>query len=205
MSKAIREFRIFLLVSMLVFFTGSNSAQSVQPITVTLDPAATTIDWTLGATMHTVNGTFKLKQGTIQCNPRTGEASGLIEIDATSGESGNSSRDHRMHKSILESDRYQRITFRPVHIEGSLGEALHGDFVVDGIFNLHGQDHPMKLNVSAQPATGGISIKTHFVVPYVQWGIKDPSTFVFRVEKDVSVDVSAVAKTSIASATASHP
>lgn len=204
-SKAIRKLRIFLLASLLLFFVGSTRGQTAHPINIVLDPAATTIGWTLGDTMHTVHGTFKMKRGYINCNPLTGAASGLIEIDATSGESGNSARDHRMHKNILSSDQYQLITFRPSHIEGTLSEAIHGDFVVEGIFNLHGQDHPMKMNVSVQPAASGLSVKSRFAVPYVQWGLKDPSTFVFRVSKDVIIDVSAVAKTSIASTAATHP
>jgi len=204
-SKTIREFRFFLIASVLLFLIGTSRGQTAEPVNITLDPAATTINWTLGDTLHTVHGSFKLKQGSVSCNPLTGAASGLIEIDATSGESGNSARDHRMNKSILESDRYQLITFRPSHIEGNLGEAIHGDFVVDGIFTLHGQDHLMKMNVSVQPAAGGLSIKTHFAIPYVQWGLKDPSTFVFRVSKDVSIDVTAMAKTSVTTTAKTNP
>src|SRR5215467_4231444 len=85
-----------------VFLLTCDAAQSVQ---ITLDPARTTIDWTLSATMHTVHGTFKLKSGQISFDPATGIANGELVVDANSGESGNHSRDDKMHKDVLETKR----------------------------------------------------------------------------------------------------
>jgi polyisoprenoid-binding protein YceI len=82
-------------------------------VTVTFQPTSTSILWTLSDPLHTVHGTFKLKQGVVNFNLDDGSADGLIEIDATSGESGNSPRDRRIHKDGLESDRYPVVSFRP--------------------------------------------------------------------------------------------
>ncbi|QNI37914.1 YceI family protein [Edaphobacter albus] len=191
----IRKIEVLVVQSMfLLLFVGTASAQTDRQISIHLDPAATNVRWTLGDVLHVVHGTFKLKQGVISYNPLTKEASGLIEVDATSGESGNSARDHRMHKDVLNSAQYGVITFRPNRVEGTFDPTVRGDFVVDGILNLHGQNHPMKIKVSAQPKGGdGLSIETHFAVPYVEWGLKDPSTFVLRVSKEVSIDIDSAA------------
>jgi hypothetical protein len=84
-----------------------------QTRTVVFQPETTSIRWTLSGPIHTVHGTFKLKGGTVDVNPDDGSADGLIEVDAISGESGNPARDGRMHKSVLESDRYPISVFIP--------------------------------------------------------------------------------------------
>jgi polyisoprenoid-binding protein YceI len=70
---------------------------------VNLDPAQMKIDFTLGDALHTVRGAYKLKRGQIRFDPITGKANGAVIVDATSGESGNKSRDKKMHKEDLES------------------------------------------------------------------------------------------------------
>ena len=163
--------------------------QSNAPFTVTLAPAQTSIHWTLNTTLHTVHGTFKLESGSFRVDPATGEASGLIAIDATSGESGDSARDRRMHGAILESGSFPEITYRPTHVSGHIDLSNGGDVTVDGTFRLHGADHPLQLSIHLQPQGNGAKLTTHFVIPFVAWGLKDPSTFVFRTEKQVTLDV----------------
>jgi polyisoprenoid-binding protein YceI len=179
--------RTFFCLSLLLLTISAKAQQS--GIDLTFDPASTAIHWTLGAVLHTVHGTFRLKSGHVHLDLRTGEMTGLLVVDATSGESADSARDQKMHQSILESSRYPTITFRPVHIKGTFQPNQAQTLTIDGVFNLHGQDHPLQLTVNLRPNSNAMSVVTQFDVPYVQWGLKDPSTFVLRVSKDVSIDI----------------
>src|ERR1700686_4875821 len=77
---------------------AASTLASTSEIVLTLDPAQSRVHWTVDSTLHTVHGTFALKSGTVQFDPETGKASGEIVVYAPSGESGNNSRDKRMHK-----------------------------------------------------------------------------------------------------------
>ena len=161
-----------------------------QEMTLELDPASTKIEFTLDATLHTVHGTFSLKRGTIHFNPQTGFASGLVVVDATSANSGNDSRDRKMHKEILESSRYPEITFTPTKLPGTAELQGNSEVQVEGVFRLHGTDHPITLSLSVQSTGNALGAKTHIAIPYVTWGLKNPSTFLLHVSDKVEVDIS---------------
>jgi hypothetical protein len=163
-----------------------------QGLKVELDPAQTEIHWTLSGGLHTTHGTFKLKSGELFFNPATGVAEGEILVDATTGESGNATRDKRMQDEVLESNRYPAIFFHPSQIKGAFeaGNATQ-DLVGVGTFNIHGADHPLELPLKVQVAAGMVTATTHFTVPYVAWGMKNPSKFMLKVSKQVEIDVTA--------------
>ena len=167
--------------------------KAANALDFTLDPATTAIHWTLNTNIHTVHGTFKLKNGVVHIDPATGNASGLIVIDATSGDSGDSARDKRMDNVVLETAKYPTITFRPTHVEGKVDVTAAGPITVNGVMNLHGQDHPMQMTVTLHPKNAAIASETHFTIPYVAWGMKDPSVMMFRTEKQVAIDIDATA------------
>jgi polyisoprenoid-binding protein YceI len=175
-----------LLGLALVFPVCSLQAQQA---TFELDPAKTKIDFTLGDVLHTVHGTFKAKSGTVQFDLASGNGSGEFIVDAASGESGNNTRDRKMHKEILESDKFPEIAFRPVHVTGTIGPVGDSTVQVQGIFRIHGADHPLTLSVPLHNAGGNLTGSLKFAVPYVAWGLKDPSTFVLRVSKEVEIDI----------------
>jgi hypothetical protein len=114
-------------------------------------------------------------------------------VDATSGESGSDGRDKKMHQEIIESPKFTDIIFSPEHVQGEVSPERASQLQVSGTFRLHGQDHEMTLTFAVEHTAGNqLKIEAHFSVPYVEWGLKNPSTFILRVDKSVSVDVHAV-------------
>ena len=176
---------------------------AAQQVKVDLDPAQTKIEWTLGATMHTVHGTFKLKSGSITFDAKTGEASGELIVAAASGETDNASRDKKMQKDVLESQRYPDITFVPKHVTGKLAEHGASDIQVQGVFRIHGADHDLTLSMSVEQTGDQVKANTNFVVPYQEWGMKNPSAFMLTVEKTVNVSVAGVGHITMADAPSS--
>ena len=174
-----------------------------QESVFTLDPSKSTIEFTLGASLHTVHGTFKLKRGEIHFDPAKGTATGAIVVDSLSGESGNEGRDKKMHQEILESPKFSEIVFIPSRIQGTIAPQGTSEVTISGVMKLHGQDHEMTLTFAVQPVTPGqAQATTTFSVPYVKWGLKNPSTFFLRVTDSVDIDVHASGQLTLAPA---HP
>ncbi len=156
---------------------------------INLDPAKTDVQFTVHDVLHTVHGTFKLKKGSISFDPDSGQASGEIVVDVTSGASGSDARDSRMHKEILESRRYPEATFTPGRVDGKLAQQGSSQMDVHGVFKIHGVDHELTLHFQVERAGDQYTASTHFVIPYVQWGMKNPSNFLLKVDKTVDMDI----------------
>ncbi|HYK38093.1 YceI family protein [Alloacidobacterium sp.] len=165
-------------------------AQAPAPkITIHLDPQKTEIRWTLHDVLHTVRGTFRLKGGLMTFDPATGAAQGEFVVDTVTGESGNRIRDEKMQKEVLESAKYPLAFFHPVKFSGSLKAGSTQNLTVEGTLNVHGTDHPLTLQMAAQLNGTDATATTQFGVPYVAWGMKDESTFLLKVDKEVTIDV----------------
>jgi polyisoprenoid-binding protein YceI len=176
-------------------------ALRAQETVVTLNPLQTSVEITVGSTLHTVHGTFKLKNGEIRFNPSSGKASGSIIVDATSGNTENEGRDKKMHQQVLESQKFSEIVFTPNLVKGTVAPQGTSQVDVSGVFRLHGQDHDLTLAVAVEPAAGGrFQITTKFSVPYIKWGLKNPSNFFLKVDDSVNVDIHATAQQTFDSA-----
>ncbi|HWX39144.1 MAG TPA: YceI family protein [Candidatus Sulfotelmatobacter sp.] len=178
----------------------ASPALRAQGSAVQVDPAQTKIEFSLDSTLHTVHGKFGLKSSSIRFDPASGNISGAIVVDATSGESGNSGRDARMHREILESAKYPEIVFTPAQIKGAVSSSGSSTVEVSGKFRLHGRDHDVTLPVEVVADGPKLQMSMHLVIPYVEWGLKNPSNFLLRASDKVEIDIHATGRIESANA-----
>jgi polyisoprenoid-binding protein YceI len=171
----------------LILSPASASASRVAE----LDPDSTRITFRLSTTLHTVEGTFRLRSGRIEFDPEGGTATGRIVVDARSGESGSGLRDRRMHKEVLESERYPEIVLVPQQLRVEPLDDASAKLGLSGALNIHGAEHPIAIGGSVRVDGSRAHLHASFVVPYVDWGMKSMSSFLLRVEPAVSIDIDA--------------
>ena len=166
------------------------SSAAAHEITIEVDAAKSKVHYTLETTVHTVHGMFALKDGSkLHFDPTTGKASGELAAYATSGESGNKSRDERMYKEILETRKYPDFVFRPNQVEGKVNPEGASDIKLHGVMSIHGGEHEIVAQVHEELAGGQCKGTAKFDVPYIEWGIKDPSNWLLKVKPVVHVEV----------------
>lgn len=178
-------------IALLVLWAGVASTSRAQDQVLEFVPARTKVQYALEATAHTVHGTFALKRGSVHFNPATGAVSGELVIDAASGSSGNDGRDRKMHREVLESAQFPEITFRPDRVDGKMAANGPSTLQVHGSFTIHGAAHDMTLPVQVELHQDHWTASTQFKVPFIDWGMKNPSTFILRVNHEVEIKVEA--------------
>lgn len=173
---------------------------------LTFDSAKTSIIFSLTGWPHDTHGTFKLKRGRIRVDPATGKMDGSIVVDAASGNSGEVIRDARMRSSILDTSRFPDITFAPQQVLSHGNPQGEFPVKVRGIMSLHGTQHEFTMDARIHrdaDDANQVTIHSDFVIPYVDWGLENPSILMFTVSKNVDLDVTTVAHLSWLEAPAS--
>jgi polyisoprenoid-binding protein YceI len=186
MMKTMRLF-VPLCVSALLLTAGETLPS--QPRSLAIDPAQTKVEFTLPSLLHTVHGDFHFKRGTLSFDAQSGKTSGELVVDAASGESGNASRDKKMHAAILESAKYPEIVFRPDRVEGKVAPEGKSQVQLHGTFAIHGVEHEILFPATVDAAAGQYTVSGTFEVPYVRWGMKNPSTLLLRVSDKVEITI----------------
>jgi polyisoprenoid-binding protein YceI len=164
-------------------------ATRAQQVSLRLDSSKTVVRFTLDAALHTVHGTFQTKPCTLEFDPALGLLSGEILVDAKSGQTGNGMRDRKMHKEVLESERYPEISFHPDRVEGTVAKQGKSSVKVHGLFRIHGVEQEMTVPAEVEMTSDSWTATVHFTVPYAKWGMKNPSSLFLRVSDSVEIDV----------------
>lgn len=158
-------------------------------ITFGVDPAQSKVHWTLESTVHTVHGTFAFKNGSMQVDTSTGKVTGEIVVDATSGNSGNDGRDKKMHREVLESGKYSDIIFRPDRVAGRISQQGVCSVQMHGVLVLHGSEHELTVPIQGELAGDHWTGTAKFHVPFIDWGLKNPSNFFLKVNHAVEIEL----------------
>jgi hypothetical protein len=150
----------------------------------------------LNTTHEVVNGTFHVQSGTIEFDRTATKISGIVIVAAGSGKTGNDSRDKKMDKDILKVDQYTTVSFAPKAYKGTIPASGDSNIQVSGVFTLLGAPHditiPMQIHFDGTKAT----VRAQFVIPYVQWGLKNPSFLIWKAENDVAIDLTLIGQIS---------
>jgi polyisoprenoid-binding protein YceI len=189
----IRAIRLFAPLLACAAQLAASDAVSTPPAALRIDAARTRVGFTLSSVLHTVHGTFRLTRGDLRFDPSTGSASGELVVDAASGDTGNGTRDGRMHNHVLESAKYPEIVFRPDRVEGTVAPEGASEVRLHGAFTIHGSAHELSVPLSVRASGGQYAATARFEVPYVAWGMKNPSTLFLRVSDKVDLTVETVA------------
>jgi polyisoprenoid-binding protein YceI len=168
--------------------TQTAATATAGEVALSLDAAQSKVNYTLDTTLHMVHGTFALKRGTIRIEP-DGKASGEIVADATSGQSGDSGRDKKMHKDVLESAKYTEVVFRPDRVDGKFPASGAVSVQMHGKFGLHGSEHEVTVPVSGEISGDHWHGTATLKIPYVEWGLKSPSSFILKADPVVEVEL----------------
>jgi polyisoprenoid-binding protein YceI len=184
-----------IFISSLILIAGLlPQPASAQDVVLDLDASRSTVDFTLGAFLHTVHGSFKFKSGTIRLDPATGKAQGEIDVDLTTGSTGIGARDAVMQGHVLESQRFPDAVFTPDTVSGQLNATGASTLDVHGQLAIHGATHDVTFHVAAEANGTQVTVTSSTTIPYAQWGMKNPSTFFLHVDDHVEVNVRAIAE-----------
>jgi hypothetical protein len=160
-----------------------------QHQTFEINPNASEVKMTLKTTHELVSGTFKVQSGSIGFDPSTPAMSGSVIVLAGSGKTGNDSRDKKMNKDILEVQRYATVSFEPKSYAGSIVPSVDSTIQITGVFKLLGTRHEITVPTLVHLEGSNATAKAHFVIPYVQWGLKNPSFLIWKADNDVAIDL----------------
>jgi polyisoprenoid-binding protein YceI len=171
---------------------GAGALSAAGPLRLEIDPSVSEVSFVLGGNVHTVHGGLRITSGSVLFDPGDGSLSGQVVADASSATAENPKVVKRMHKEVLEVAEFPAIVFRPERIELPFDNDTRTHLV--GTFDIHGTSHTLTLPVDVIMEADLVTATVTLDIPYVAWGMKDPSRLMFRSAKEVQVGIKLVGR-----------
>ncbi|WP_263375783.1 YceI family protein [Granulicella aggregans] len=185
--------KVFAVITLAVFLAPAALGQHQ---TFAVNPDASEVKIKLNTTHEIVNGTFHVHSGSVDFDRAASKISGVVIVLASSGKTGNGSRDRKMNNDILKVDQYTTVSFAPKTYSGTIAPSGDSTIQVSGVFTLLGTPHDLTIPLQIHMERSMATAKAHFVIPYVQWGLKNPSFLFWKAENDVAIDLNLVGQVS---------
>ncbi len=97
-----------------------------------------------------------------------------------------------MSKDILKVNQYTTVAFAPKTYTGTITPSGDSTIQVSGIVTQLGNPHdltfPMQIHTDGSKATASAK----FIVSYLQLGLKNPRSLIWKAENDVAIDLDLV-------------
>ena len=185
-----------LALAALLGTTALVPAALAQHQSFIVNPDASEVKITLKTTHELVNGAFHIQSGSIDFDRSNPKMAGSVVVLSGSGKTGNDSRDKKMNKDILKVEQYATVSFEPKTYTGAIALSGDSNLQVTGVFTLLGTPHEITIPILVHLEGTTATAKAHFVVPYVQWGLKNPSFLIWKADDDVAIDLSLTGRVS---------
>jgi polyisoprenoid-binding protein YceI len=161
----------------------------------TLDPAQSTLGFTITRPGETIEGKAPRFTGTIHADPAhpwTG-ASVELRVDPVAMVTGNSMRDRKRRRSHLEVDSYPEILFESAEVAADPSPDAAGRFILSGRLRLHGVERPLRIPVSIEYHEGLLTADGAVAFTLSEFGIPIPRFLWIVLDDRVTVTFHAVA------------
>ncbi len=178
-----KSFTVFALAALL------SPPAFAQHQTFVVNPDASEVKITLKTTHELVNGAFHVQSGSVEFDPSAAKISGSVVVLAGSGKTGNDSRDKKMNKDILKVEQYATVSSEPKTYTGAIAPSGESTIQATGMLTLLGAPHEITIPILVRLEGTTATAKAHFVVPYVRWGLKNPSFLIWKADDDVVIDL----------------
>ncbi len=101
-----------------------------------------------------------------------------------------------MNKNILKVEQFSTVSFAPKAYTGTVAASGDSAIQVSRVFTLLGTPHdltiPIRIHIDGLKATA----RAELIIPYVEWGLKNPSFLIWKAENSVEVQIDLVGEVS---------